>query len=485
LDLQKLTLTQVNKDLSDKKYSSKEITEEVFARIAKIDQKVKAFVSLTKEQALKAAVKFDKEKNRKSKIAGVPGSIKDLYNWIGTKTTASSNIIKNYISPYNSTVTQKLLDSGAVLVGKTNLDAFAHGSSTEKSDFFTTLNPWNLEHLPGGSSGGSAAAVASGMGIYSIGTETAGSIRQPSSWCGLTGLKPTYGRVSRYGIIAMGSSLDSPGPICKSVEDCAILLEILAGKDKFDATTSLKPVEKYYKNLNSDINGLKIGLPRQYFDKSQIQPEVIEKVMEAVKILEKLGAKIMEMDLMDPKYGIAVYTVICRSEVSSNLARFDGIRYGYISDKKAESILDQISYNRGEGFGNEAIQRSMTGAYALSAGYYDAYYKKAQQVRSLIIEDLKEAFKKVDVIIGPTTPSTALKVGATEGNPLFGEIADVLIEASTLSGCPGLNVPVGFDNEGLPIGMDIFAPQFEEQRILNVGYAYQQISDYHQKFARC
>lgn len=481
MDITKLTLTEAKKDLESKKYSAKELTDEVFNQIEKHDDKVKSFISLTKDQAYNAAEKFDKGETN-SPIAGVPGSVKDLFNWKGTKTTASSNIIRDYVSPYNATVIDRLESQDALIVGKTNLDAFAHGSSTETSDFFTTKNPWDLNKLPGGSSGGSAAAVAAGMGIYSIGTETAGSIRQPSAWCGLTGLKPTYGRVPRYGVISMGSSLDCPGPIAKSVEDCAILLEILAGQDPKDATTSPKPVDSYYKNINRDIKGLKIGLPKHYFDKSQIQEEVVIRVMEAAKELEKLGAVLVEMDLMDPKYAIAVYTIICRSEVSSNLARYDGIRYGFRSDKQAEKILDQISYNRGEGFGMQAKQRSMTGAYALSAGYYDAYYKKAQQVRTLIKEDLDKAFESVDIIIGPTTPSTALEVGTTMDNPLFGEIADALIEASTMAGLPGLNVPVGFDKSNMPIGMNIFAPQFEEQRIINLGAAFQQATDWHTKF---
>jgi aspartyl-tRNA(Asn)/glutamyl-tRNA(Gln) amidotransferase subunit A len=391
-------------------------------------------------------------------------------------------MLKSYESVYNSTVVDKLEKEDAVIFGKTNMDAFAHGSSTERSDFFTTKNPWDLNRVPGGSSGGSAAAVAAGMGIYSIGTETAGSIRLPASWCGITGLKPTYGRVSRYGVVSMGSSLDSPGPMTKNVEDAAILLEVLAGKDEKDANTSTKKVENYFANLNKDISGMKIGLPKQYFNEDAIQKEVLERVTDAAKLLEKQGAELVDMDLMDPKYGIAVYTVICRSEISSNLGRYDGIRYGYFSDEKAEEILDQVMINRGEGFGNEAKQRSMTGAYALSAGYYDAYYKKAQKVRTLIRQDLERAFEEVDIIIGPTTPTTALKLGESENNPLFGEMADILIEASTLSGCPGLNIPVGFDQNSLPVGMNLFAPQFNEQQILNVGYAYQNETDYHNQF---
>lgn len=482
MNLQELTVEQASHDLNNKKYSAVELAESVFSRIDTVDKKVEAFILVTKKQALASARKYDEGKAPDTMIAGVPGSLKDLFNWKGTVTTASSNIIKNYVSPYNATVTQRLIDAGAVIAGKTNMDAFAHGSSTETSDFFTTKNPWNLGYLPGGSSGGSAAAVISGMGLYSIGTETAGSIRHPSSWCGLTGLKPTYGRVSRYGVIAMGSSLDSPGPICKSVVDCAILLEVLAGNDPKDATTSPSKPGSYYKDMNSDVKGLKIGLPRRYFDEEQIEGDVIKKVREALVVLEKRGAQIVDIELMDPKYAIAVYTFVCRSEVSSNLARFDGIRYGHVSEKHVESIDELISNNRGSGFGQEAKRRIMTGTYALSSGYYDAYYKKAQQVRNLIKKDMEAAFKKVDVIIGPTTPSTALKVGATEGNPLFGEISDVLVEAGTMSGCPGLTLPVGFDKKDLPVGMNVVAPQFDEQLLINIGSAFQEETDWHKKY---
>jgi aspartyl-tRNA(Asn)/glutamyl-tRNA(Gln) amidotransferase subunit A len=483
MEIQSLTLKQAAQDLKEKKYSSKELTQEIYTNIEKNDGNIKAYVNLTREKALAAAEKYDSSSETPSSaIAGVPGSIKDLFNWYDTPTTASSNMLKDYISPYNATVTQRLLDHDAVLVGKTNLDSFAHGSSTETSDFFTTRNPWDTNRLPGGSSGGSAASVAAGMAIYSVGTETAGSIRQPSSWCGLSGLKPTYGRVSRYGVISMGSSLDSPGPMCKSVEDCALLLEVLAGRDPKDATSHHAKVENYFENLNAHtVNGLKIGLPKKYFEADVIQDDVIIRVREALEVLESKGAELIDIELLDPKYSIAVYTLVCRSEVSSNLARFDGIRYGHTTEKNIETIDELISRNRGEGFGDEPRRRVMTGTYALSSGYYDAYYKKAQKVRTLIKKDLEKAFKQVDVIIGPTTPSTALEVGATKGNPLFGEVADMLVEAGTLAGYPGLTLPVGFDRDSLPVGMNIIAPQFEEQLILNTGYAYQQETDWHTK----
>jgi aspartyl-tRNA(Asn)/glutamyl-tRNA(Gln) amidotransferase subunit A len=409
----------------------------------------------------------------KSLLAGIPTGLKDNFNWSGTPTTASSRMLESYISPYDSTVVSRLLANKSLIIGKTNMDAFAHGSSTATSDFFVTLNPVNKEHYPGGSSGGSAAAVAAGIVPYAIGSETAGSIRQPAAWCGIVGLSPTYGRLSRYGVVAMGSSLDRPGPLALTVADCAIVVDALSGKDPHDATCADKPATQLFKNLTTDIKGMKIGLPKQYWD-SRINPEILETCKQAVAELEKLGAEIVEIELLDPKYSIAVYTIVCRSEVSSNLARLDGLRYGYVSKETATDVLDMIANNRGEGLGNEAKQRSMTGAYTLSAGYYEAYYKKAQQVRNLIKQDLDAALEKVDVIIAPTTPTTAMRIGDPLVNdPLFGELSDVLVEASALSGMPSLNIPVGKDSAGLPIGMQIIGKQWDEQSILNIGHAYE------------
>lgn len=456
----KLTIKQVTEDFKQKRYSARELLEETQKTIKKEDPKYHAFVSITAKQAEDSL-----GLQEKGKLWGIPAALKDNFNWAGTKTTASSNILRDYVSPYNATVTQRLLDESACIVGKTNMDAFAHGSSTETSDFFTTLNPYNERKVAGGSSGGSAAAVTLNMSVYSIGSETAGSVRGPAAWCGLVGFAPTFGRISRYGVIAMGSSLDRPGFFTNSVEDAALLLEILSGQDKFDATTIQEPPLKLAGELKMDIKGLKIGLPKQYFD-DRIDKEVLAKVQETCKLLESKGAKLVELDLLDPKYSIAVYTVVQRSEVSSNLARIDGIRYGHFSDKKAETILDQIAYNRGEGFGHEAKQRSMTGAYTLSSGYYDAYYKKAQQVRTLIIRDFAEAFKKVDIIMAPTMPTTAPELGVTKNNPIFGELADVLTEPSALAGLPCISVPAGFDKEGMPVGVQIIAKQFAEKTVL-------------------
>lgn len=469
-----LTIEQVKKDFKNDIYSPEELLNKTITRIEKMDKKLHAFVSKTFNRVME---NFENGSHGKT-LYGIPASIKDNFSWTGTKTTASSNILKDYVSPYNATVTQRLLDAGSCFLGKTNMDAFAHGSSTETSDFFTTLNPYDQGRVAGGSSGGGAAAVASGMSIYSIGSETAGSVRGPAAWCGIVGFAPTYGRFSRYGVVAMGSSLDRPGTLTNSVMDAAILSEVLSGHDPKDATSINEPPLELVKELKqlklSDLKGLKIGMPKQFFD-DRINKEVAQAVEDALQQLEKQGAKIIEIDLIDPKFSIAAYTVIMRSEVSSNLARIDGIRYGHRSKKKAENVLEQIALNRGEGFGNEAKQRSMTGAYTLSAGYYDAYYKKAQQVRTLIINDFKKAFEKVDLIAGPTMPTTAPELGVTKDNPIFGELADVLTEPSALAGLPCISIPVGFDSNGLPIGMQFFGKQMDEFGVLKAGYLFEKL----------
>lgn len=346
------------------------------------------------------------------------------------------------------------------MLGKTNLDAWAHGSSTETSDYGTTKNPWNINHLPGGSSGGAAASIAADEAIAAIGSETAGSIRQPSDWCGVVGLKPTYGRVSRYGVVAMASSLDSPGPITKSVEDAALILNVLAGQDNFDATASPEKIDDYLKNLTKSIKGLKIGVSDEYFD--GVTEPVRERVQEALKLIESMGAEIVKIKLFPPEYTIAVYTILQRAEVSSNLARYDGIRFG----------------NDRSFFALEARRRIMLGTYALSAGYYDQYYNKAQKVRTVIVNDFKKAFEKVDVIIAPTNPWTALPLGASKSSPMYGEMADALVEPSSIAGLPGMNVPCGFSKQGLPVGFQVIGPQFSESLILNVAYQYEQVTNW-------
>lgn len=457
MDIKKLTITQARKDLIEKKYSSVELTQAYLDRIKQVESKVKAFVTVTEEEALRNAKAADAQiaKGVDLPLLGIPLSVKDNFSTDGIRTTASSKVLDAYIPPYDATVVKKLKDAGMVLLGKTNMDAWAHGSSTETSDYGASRNPWNTEHLPGGSSGGAAASMAADEALGAIGSETAGSIRQPASWCGVVGLKPTYGRVSRYGVIAMGSSLDSPGPLTKTVADSALLLNVLAGKDEHDATTSPTAVPDYVKGLTKEIKGMKIGIADDYFE--GVDPEVKSEVEKALKVFEQLGATVKKIKLFHPKYAIAVYTIIQRAEVSSNLARLDGIRYG----------------NDRSFFGDEAKRRIMLGTYTLSAGYYDQYYNKALKVRTVIIDDFKKAFEEVDVIIAPTSPTTALPVGASENQSMFGELADLLVEPSSIAGLSGINMPVGLSKAGLPIGLQIIGPQFAEQTVLNAAYAYE------------
>lgn len=454
--LNKLNLKQTKEGLLSKKFTSVDVVKACLDQIEKTDKELNVFVTVCNEQALKSAEKADKKLSagQDLPLLGIPIAVKDNFSTKGVRTTASSRVLDNYIPAFDSTVVRKLNAAGAIIIGKTNMDAWAHGSSTETSDYGPTKNPWNTNHLPGGSSGGSAAAVAAHQVIAAIGSETAGSIRQPASWCGVVGLKPTYGRVSRYGVVAMGSSLDSPGPITKTVEDSALILNVLAGRDEMDATTSPLPVGNY-SDLNLNVKDLVIGISDEYFH--GVEPEITEAVKRAIKKFEELGAKIETIKLFDPKYAIDVYTIIQRSEVSSNLARYDGIRYG--NDRST--------------FGEEAKRRIMFGTYSLSSGYYDQYYNKASKVRSVIINDFEKAFKKIDVIISPTSPTLALPIGATKGQSMFGEIADMLVEPSSIAGLSGINVPIGFSNSGLPIGMQIIGPQFAEEKVLKTAFAYE------------
>ena len=460
-NLNRLTLSEALAGLKDGKFSSVELVRACLERIKKTDQEVKAFLVLFEKEALEEAKAADREikKNKnafvKKPLLGIPFALKDNYLVKGKITTAASKVLDNYEAHYSATVTEKLLSAGAIILGKTNLDAWSHGSSTETSDYQTTKNPHDLGKLPGGSSGGSAAAVAADQVIFAIGTETAGSIRLPSAWCGVVGLKPTYGRVSRYGVVAMGSSLDSPGPITKTVEDAALILEIIAGADKFDATATNLEVENYFTNLKDSVKGKTVGLPKEYF-MEKTQKGINEMVLRTVKKLQSLGAKVKQVSILDPKYSIADYTIIQRAEVSSNLARYDGVRYG----------------NGRDFFGEEAKKRVMLGTYVLSAGYYDAYYKKAQKVRMLMKKDFDRVFAEVDVIISPTTASTALPVGSSKSHPMFGEIMDVLLESSALVGLCGITVPVG-SLKGLPVGMQFMGNHFQEQIILNFAHTYE------------
>jgi len=457
MKLNELTLTGVLKKIKAKEISVAEVHSEVHSSIEEKNKSLNAYLAVDKNSGKKA--------EPDSVLAGIPIAIKDNFLTVGLTTTASSNVLKEFNPPYESTVTKKLKSAGGVIIGKTNLDAWAHGSSTETSDFGTTKNPCNPDYSPGGSSGGSAAAVAADMCIAAIGSETAGSIRIPASWCGVVGLKPTYGRVSRAGVVAMGSSLDCPGPMTKTVEDAALLLQTIAGKDQYDGTTSPIPVPDYQKSLKNGVKGMKIGII--YMDHPQMPEEVRIAVRDAGKIFEREGAIVDELLLsqtlkpntvLSPDYAIAVYTVVQRGEVSSNLARYDGIRFGH-----------DRSY-----FGDEAKRRIMLGTFTLSKGYADKYYIKAQEVRSLYIENFKQLFSRYDVLISTPSPGYAMKIGASAGNPMFGEVVDMLNEPSSLSGHPGISIPCYKDPKtNLYLGLSIMAEQFHEEHMLKAAYLYE------------
>jgi len=480
------SLTELRKLLDSKTVSSVELTKYFLDRIKKSD--LNAFITVTEAEALKQAKEADDfiaSPGENPFLCGIPYAAKDLFCTKGVRTTAASKILDNYIPPYDGTVIGKLKDQKAVLLGKTNLDQFAHGSSGETSAYGPTKNAWDKSRMPGGSSSGSGSAVAAGLSPWATATETGGSIRVPASFCGICGWKPTYGRVSRYGVIAMGSSLDSIGALAYSVEDLAHLAEITAGRDEKDSTTGDVEVPSYVQNLSANVKGLKIGIPKEYFVEG-MEEGVRLRVMEAVEELKKLGAEIVEVNLPNTKYGSLVYAIVCPSEVSSNLARYDGIRYGHVT-KDAKNLLEVYEKSRAEGFGNEAKRRILTGTYVLSAGYYDAYYKKAQKVRRLIVNEFAEVFKKVDVLACPCAPSVAQKLGKAAEDPLFGYITDQLNIPGSLAGLPALSVPCGFSaatddaSANMPVGLQIIGPQWGEQKIFNVGYAYQQVTDWHRR----
>lgn len=447
--LNKLSLIEAVDGLRSKKFSSKELVQSCLDEIQKSDSNIHAYLHVNEKALIDAEIA-----DTSLPLGGIPIAVKDNFLTVGLPTTASSKVLGSYMPHYESTVTKKIKEAGAIIIGKTNMDAWAHGSSTETSDFGLTKNPKNLDHLPGGSSGGSAAAVASDMCSAAIGSETAGSIRQPAAWCGIVGFKPTYGRVSRYGVVAMASSTDSPGPITKTVSDAALLTQIIAGSDPYDATTSILPVPDYSKHLTLNTKHLKIGLPKEYLE--VMEPKARDLVLQAARKMESLGHTVEEMSLIHPRYSIGVYTIVQRGEVSSNLARYDGIRFGH--DRST--------------FGDEAKRRIMLGTFALSSGYHDQYYTKAQKVRTLIINDFHKAFKKFDLLIDPASPGPALKIGATANDPMFGENQDLLVEPSSIAGLPGISVPCG-NVGGLPISFGFIGPQFSESLILQAAYQYE------------
>ncbi len=474
-----LTLTEALRKLNSGEVTSVALTRALLDRIHQVDPAVRAFLTLTEEQALAQAEAADQRRARgdTAPLLGIPLAIKDVLATQGVQTTCGSRILEGFRPVYDATVVQRLLDAGMVMLGKTNTDEFAMGSSTENSGYFTTHNPWDLARVPGGSSGGSAAAVAANMAYGALGTDTGGSVRQPASLCGVVGLKPGYGRVSRYGLIAYASSLDQVGTLTRSVEDTARLLSVIAGHDPKDSTSMPLPVPDYLAALaNADVRGLRIGLPREYFT-TGIQPEVEAAVRAAVDVLVGLGAEVVEISLPHTDYGLPVYYLVATAEASANLARFDGVRYGPREDRG--EMWATYTATRGERFGPEVKRRIMLGTYALSAGYYDAYYLKAQQVRTLVRQDFDEAFEKVDVIAAPASPTTAFKIGEKADDPLQMYLSDVYTVTINLAGIAGLSVPCGFDGQGLPIGLQLLGPAFQEDRLLRVGHVYEQATGWH------
>jgi len=480
LELYRLNIFEARELLDKRKITARELLNAIYQRIESVDGKVKAFLTLSKEQANEMADAAQKQINegRPLTIQGIPVAIKDNMCTKGIRTTCSSKILENFIPPYESAVTSRLSENGYVLIGKTNLDEFAMGSSTENSGFFTTRNPWDIERIPGGSSGGSAAAVAADECIAALGSDTGGSIRQPAALCGVVGLKPTYGRVSRYGLVAFASSLDQIGPITKNVKDSAILLNIISGKDPFDSTSAPVAVPDFTKVLGNEIKGLKIGIPREYFIKG-MDREIEESVKTAIKKLESLGAIPVEISLPHTEYAVATYYVLATSEASSNLARYDGVKYGFRAEGK--DLMEMYMNTRAQGFGAEVKRRIMLGTYALSSGYYDAYYKKAQQARTLIKADFEKAFNSVDMIVTPTSPTAAFKSGEKTDDPLQMYLSDIFTISVNLAGIPAISIPCGFTSNNLPIGLQIIGKHFDEESILKAAYAYEQSTDWHKR----
>ncbi|MEO5357618.1 MAG: Asp-tRNA(Asn)/Glu-tRNA(Gln) amidotransferase subunit GatA [Nitrospirae bacterium YQR-1] len=462
--------------LKSKEITVKELTESVFQRIEAVDKAVKAYVTVTRDAAFKMIENLPSSDG--SPVYGIPLAIKDNMCTKGIKTTCSSKILANFTPPYESTVTERLQKSGYILTGKTNLDEFAMGSSTENSGFFTTGNPWAPDRAPGGSSGGSAAAVSADECIAALGSDTGGSIRQPASFCGVVGLKPTYGRVSRYGLVAFASSLDQIGPITKTVEDSAILLNIISGYDPFDSTSATVDVPDFTACIGKDIKGLRVGIPSEYFIDG-MDSEVEQSVKAAIVHMESLGAQVVEINLPHTGYAVATYYILATSEASSNLARYDGIKYGLRIS--GDDLIDTYMKTRAAGFGMEVKRRIMLGTYALSSGYYDAYYKKAQQVRTLIKQDFDRAFEKVDVITTPTSPTTAFKIGEKVNDPLQMYLSDIFTISVNLAGIPAISVPCGFDRKDLPIGLQLIGKAFEEETILRAAHAYEVSTPHHKR----
>ena len=474
------TIKQARELLHSKKLSSVQLTEAVFARIDTVEDKVKAFAHLMREKALEQAKAADARiaKGEDLPLLGVPIALKDLICTQGSRTTCASKILDQFVAPYNATVVNQLNAAGAVIVGKTNMDEFAMGSSNENSSQHPTMNPWVLDRVPGGSSGGSAAAVAAHECIASLGSDTGGSIRQPAGFCGVTGLKPTYGRVSRFGLVAFASSLDQIGPITKSVADAATLMNVIGGKDIQDSTSADVSLPDFTQALHKDIKGMKLGIPKEYFT-GGMQPEVEKAVQEGIRTLESLGMQTVEVSLPHLNYAVAAYYIIACAEASTNLSRYDGVKYGYRSSK-SDNLVNMYENTREEGFGEEVKRRIILGTFVLSSGYYDAYYLKGQQVRTLIKQDFEDALEKCDVIAAPVTPYPAFKIGEKMDDPLQMYLADIYTISANLAGIPAMSIPCGFvGGENLPVGLQLMGKHFDEESLIAVGHKFQQTTHFH------
>jgi aspartyl-tRNA(Asn)/glutamyl-tRNA(Gln) amidotransferase subunit A len=482
VELHELTIVEAHQLLKAKKISSVELTRAVLERINAVEGRVDAFLKISENTALKQAETADEKiaGGRCEALTGIPLAVKDVICTAGVETTCGSRILENFIPPYNATVIEKLERSGAVILGKTNMDEFAMGSSTENSGFKNTRNPWDPARVPGGSSGGAAAAVAADMCLGALGSDTGGSIRQPASYCSTVGLKPTYGRVSRFGLVAFASSLDQIGPLAKNVTDCALLLNAIAGYDAADSTSVPADVPDYTSLLQKDLKGIRVGIPREYAATEGIDPEVSAAVDQAVRVLADLGAEKVEVSLPHTDYAVAAYYVIAPSEASSNLARYDGVKYG-VRDAGQNELIQMYRRTRSRGFGPEVQRRIIIGTYCLSAGYYDAYYGKASQIRSLIIDDFSSAFEACDVIASPVAPTPAFKIGEKVDDPLTMYLTDIFTLSANLAGIPGMSVPCGFSKKGLPIGLQLLGNHFNEEMLLKVAYNFEQATDFHKK----
>jgi len=475
MELTELTIHELHQKIKKREITSRQATESVFHRIEAVEPKLQAYTTLTRETAMAQAEAADRRIQSGQAITpltGIPLAIKDNLCTRGVRTTCSSKILENFIPPYDATVIAKFKDGGFVMTGKTNMDEFAMGSSTENSAFAVTKNPWALDRIPGGSSGGSAAAVAADLCIAALGSDTGGSIRQPAACCGVVGLKPTYGRVSRYGLVAFASSLDQIGPLAKDVTDCAVMMNAIAGHDPMDSTSADIPCPDFTRALAKDVKGLKLGMPKEYFIEG-MDAEVEQAVKEAIKLLEKAGAVIKNIHLPHTPYAVATYYLLATAEASSNLARYDGVKYGYRT-KQAKDLMEMYMKTRSEGFGPEVKRRIMLGTYALSAGYYDAYYRKAQQVRTLIKGDFDAAWKEVDAVLTPTAPTPAFRIGEKTQDPLQMYLSDIFTISVNLAGIPAISIPCGFTKSHLPIGLQILGRPFDEETILRAAYTYEQ-----------